>query len=251
MVNYKTLEALLTIWNELPDLVGAGWPTLEARLCAYLEQFEAADDEEARARVSRYIQRLLEAEVPQVLARLDEVVEELERGKDKASARGVIGHLKTFLSDRTSSRTRRDLVTRYTDISCPRQVWVEAPRISVVVRLTVRPPEHSAAVEALAVQAALPVSVRVEAPGFEMLNASEQETLVEPDADSAPVVFDLRPHHVGPTRINLDFFQAGNPVGTVSVPVEITTHRVADEPASRLGQALHIDPAAQAPDLML
>ncbi len=75
MANYKTLEALLTIWNELPDLVGAGWPTLEARLCAYLEQFESAEDEEARAQVSRYIQRLLEAEAPQMLARLDEVVE--------------------------------------------------------------------------------------------------------------------------------------------------------------------------------
>ena len=26
MIDYKTIAALLTIWDELPVLVGAGWP---------------------------------------------------------------------------------------------------------------------------------------------------------------------------------------------------------------------------------
>ena len=146
---------------------------------------------------------------------------------------------------------RREPITRYTDIVCPRRVWVKTPRVSVVVRLTMQFPAYSAAVEELALQAGLPVRVRVDAPAFAVLNEVEQETVGRPEADSPPLVFDLRPLHVGPTRVNFDFFQNGNPVGTASVPVEITAHEVSATAESYSGQKLRLEPDAAPPDRML
>lgn len=143
------------------------------------------------------------------------------------------------------------LATRYTDIACPRRVWVETPRVSVVVRLTVPEPSHSAAVKALALRKDLPVRVRIETPGFEIINDQEQEALILPDSDSQPLVFDLHPLQVGPTRITFDFFQQGNPVGTVSVPVEITAQEVSVAQLSHSRQSLRIEPNVQPPDYML
>lgn len=155
----------------------------------------------------------------------------------------------------TSSSSQRLLVTLpyYTDISCPRQIWEKTPRISVVVRLRVNYPEHSdAPVEELLVNPELPVRVRVDAPAFKTLNKPEQEVTIEHNADSIPLVFDLQPlAQVGPTRINFDFFQAGNPIGTTSIPVEITATEVSSEPEPARGMLLRSQIVTQPPDLML
>jgi hypothetical protein len=145
----------------------------------------------------------------------------------------------------------RQVVTRYTDIACPRRVWVQTPRIPVVVRLTMRSPIHSDAIEELELQTQVPVRVRIEAPAFDVLNEPEQETTVLPDYDSPPLVFDLRPRRVGPARINFDFFQEGNPIGTTSLPVEVTEHQVNHEADQGSRQRLRFEPSATSPDLML
>ncbi len=161
------------------------------------------------------------------------------------STRGGLEALESAGSDSSEP------VTRYTDIACPSRVWQATPRISVVVRLTITPPEFSAALEALTVDNSAPVRVRLEAPGFDLLSAAEQETPILPDSDSPPLVFDLRPVQLGPTRITFDFFQQGNPVGTVSVPVEITEHAVSASQATAAKPALRLADAVQPPDLML
>lgn len=148
-------------------------------------------------------------------------------------------------------RAQLPVVTRYTDIACPRRVWLHTPRVSVVVRLTARPSAYSAALEQLAVREGVPVQVHVEAPGFTVLNAPQQETTVLPDQDSPPVVFDLRPHQVGDTRITLDFYQGGNPLGTVAVPIECTAYEVAAEATASLSGPLHLETDAEPPDLVL
>ena len=122
-----------------------------------------------------------------------------------------------------------------------------SPRISVVVRLTVTRPEFSADMQALELLEALPVRVRVDAPGFALLNAAEQETAILPDADSPPLVFDLRPERIGHTRVTFDLFQGGNPVGAASVPMEIVAHEVDEAPEPRPGQGLRTEPAARRP----
>ncbi len=142
-------------------------------------------------------------------------------------------------------------VTRYTDIACPRRVWIGAVRLTVVVRLTAAPPTHSAAVQRFAVRADAPVQVRLTAPAFDLLNAADQSTPILPDADSPPVVFDLKPRVVGPTSLVFDFRQAGNPVGTAVAPIEITSYEVVDAPESRSGAALHLPEGVAPPDLIL
>ncbi|MCO5212946.1 MAG: hypothetical protein M9936_24870 [Caldilinea sp.] len=143
------------------------------------------------------------------------------------------------------------LTTRYTDISCPRRVWVEAARVSVVVQLTVDMPTRSAAVSALAVRPDAPVAIRLTAPAFDALNALDQPAEILPDADSPPVVFHLKPRVAGPTRLEFDFRQAGNPVGTAVVDIEITPYAVADAQEARGGFALAMPQGIAAPDLLL
>jgi len=57
------------------------------------------------------------------------------------------------------------------------------------------------------------------------LNEAEQKIEISADNDSSPIVFDLKPNQTGQFHITLDFFQGGNPVGTVSLPIDV----VADE----------------------
>ncbi len=168
-------------------------------------------------------------------------------------ARGLLIRGAPPILDRliAGERAAAATVTRYTDITCPRRVWVETPRIAVVVQLTLSPPERSAAAETLALQRDTAVAVRIEAPAFDLLNAPEQEVTLPPDTDSPPLVFYLRPREVGPTRVNLDFFQNGNRMGTASVPVEVTPYEVSETTESKLAQAVRIEPGAAPPDLEL
>jgi hypothetical protein len=93
--------------------------------------------------------------------------------------------------------------------------------------------------------------MRIQAPGFDLLTSPEQETVIHPDADSPPVIFDLCPVRVGSTRVTFDFFQGGNPLGTVSLPVDITAYQVSTPFAVTAKQSLRINPAAEPPDLLL
>jgi CHAT domain-containing protein len=166
---------------------------------------------------------------------------------------GLVQKLPSFLRSASEKRTMQEqsILTRHTDIACPRQVWLKTPRIPVVVRLTVDKSPLSAADSQFSLNKAVPVRVRVEAPAFEILNYQEQEVLVPNYTDSPPLVFYLRPLHVGPTNIVFDFFQGGNLVGTVSVPVEIVLREVGEMQEVLTPSALHIDLNAQSPDWTL
>ncbi len=240
------LQAIAAIWDELEALLGDGWPDFAAELQALLEQLEAEPGQETYIRV--YILDLFSKHRPAHLR----LIEALGRAE---TSRGPAPRLLPQLTRAAPAVLERLLgaevapaaVIRYTDIACPRRVWVRTARISVVVRLTVRPPAGSAAVEALPLRQDTPVAVRIEAPGFDLLNAPEQETVLPADADSPPLVFDLRPRQTGPTRITFDFFQAGNRVGTVSVPVEVTPYEVSEAIEPRPPQGLRFGQDIVAP----
>ena len=72
-----------------------------------------------------------------------------------------------------------------------------------------------------------------------------------PDRDSPPVVFDLHPLRVGHTQVTLDFFQDSQPLGAVSVGVEVTPYEVAEGAEPRTARPLQVDAEAEAPDLVL
>jgi SAM-dependent methyltransferase len=142
-------------------------------------------------------------------------------------------------------------VTRYTDIACPRRVWVEAERLTVVVQLTVNQPTRSAARAALDVRPDAPVAIRLTAPAFDALNALDQTTAILPDADSPPVVFHLKPRVAGPAQLVFDFRQGGNPVGAAVVNIDVTPDQVATTQTTRGVFPVVMPQGIDAPDLLL
>lgn len=239
------LQAIRTIWDELPEQVGDEWAAFEQEINSYFEQLAARAEE--KSIVQAWILMLFQKH-PQAHRRL---VAQLQAGPESCYSKGPITRGAPPILDRLIQGAAPTTVMRYTDITCPRRVWVQAPRISVIVRLTVQRPTDSAAVAELALQKEIPVQVRVQAPAFEPLNAAEQETPILHDADSPPLVFDLRPRATGHTQIILDFYQKGNPAGTVSLPIEVTAEDVAATAEARQGRTLAIDPQVPPPDLVL
>lgn len=149
------------------------------------------------------------------------------------------------------SPRRGATVTRYTDIACPRRVWVETPRVSVVVRLTVEMSRASATVEEMQVDVSKPVRVRVQAPGFDLLREDCQDVRVPADADSEPAVFELKPRQVGHTSLTFDFFQGSQPIGTAVAPVEITAFEVVEGAEARTTRPLRFEGEVTPPEMVL
>lgn len=241
---FQMLDALTALEFELPGLVDeAAWPAFEAELSRLMA--EARQEPDRILEVGDQLRHLL-ARYPEVQQRVAEMMVQLREQT-----------FESMLPPPAAERSAGEgpgaarMMVRYTDISCPRRVWVETPRISVVVRLTLTPRAESAAVEPLSVRDDVPVQVRVDAPQFEPLNEPLQELVVLPDRDSAPLVFDLRPRRVGHTTLSFDFFQNGQPLRTVSVPVEITAASVPEGSEFVAAQPVRAEPDAVPPDLVL
>lgn len=241
---FQMVDALTALEFELPDLVGeADWPAFEAELNRLMAQ--AREEPDRALEVGDQIRQLI-ARYPQVERRVVEMMAQLR----EQTFESMLPPTAPGPSAGEGPSLARATV-RYTDISCPRRVWVETPRISAVVRLTLTPRQVSAAVEPLSVRDDVPVQVRVDAPQFEPLNEPLQELVVLPDRDSAPIVFDLRPRRVGHTAISFDFFQNGQPLRTVSVPVEITPASVPEGSEFVAAQPVRAEPDAMPPDMVL
>ncbi len=141
---------------------------------------------------------------------------------------------------------------RHTDVSCPRQVWIGTPRFSLVVRLTVKPALFSAAESSLDVEPGQAVHVHLQAPApFEILTAPWQEIAIPPGQDSTPAVFDLRPRETGAQSLVLDFYQGGNPLGTVRVPVEVVDEKIPEAHARARPCVLALGSDVPPPDRVL
>jgi hypothetical protein len=245
-----TLQAVLDqLWPELPALAGDAWGQLEPKLAGYRRQLSSGDGDAAI--VQAHILQTLVA-YPTIYRRLLDLTAHYNTSGTKGVVRNVQPLESTTKQVTTEAVTNgAAAITRYTDIACPRRVWVETPRISVVVRLTVEQPEHSAATETLSQLSEAPVQVQLVAPGFDLLNAAKQETPILLDRDSPPLVFDLKPRRTDHTQLQFDFFQNGQPLRTVTVPIQITAHEVADEEAVQAHQAVTTPGNVAPPDLVL
>lgn len=233
--------AIDVIWPELPALVGDGWPAFATALTPLLQQLE---DDPAHASITRAQILALFGQQPAAHVRLVELMLEAQSGSlEAASASRNLA----AMADEPSAPAP---LIRYTDITCPRRVWVATPRFSVVVRLTRQRPEYSAALAELKLDPALPLRAWLEAPGFTLLNPAVQEITILPDADSPPIVFDVRPQQAGHATLTIDFLQGNDPVGTVTLPVEVTTYDVVEDGGERPQPRLWLDAAAP-PDLVL
>jgi hypothetical protein len=233
-------DALDKLRPELPALMGDQWPTVAQKLAALEKAVRAGGLAEVL-----FPSEVMSLFLPHESARikLGALIQQLEGNIDRSEI--------VMAPDPVARDASELLVTRYTDITCPDRIPLHTARISLVVRLRVSPPELSAAMEALLVHVGSSVSMRVVAPDFECIGNAVQDVQIEREQDSLPAVFDLRPLREGDTRITIDFFQAGSPVGTASVPVRITSDSTSTRMAAHLGPSLRLTDDVAAPELVL
>lgn len=245
------LRAIKVLRRDLPSLVGPeAWEGFRASLDGYLDQIQRGG---ARAPVLRARVLALFSRHPLAQRHLLELVAKFEADLPEGSGEDGARSIRKGGDGSASSSALKEAqaqpqLTRYTDIACPRRVWVGSPRVSVVVRLTAQQPAHSAAV---VLREDLPVQVRIEAPLFEPLNAARQEVALVRDRDSAPLVFDLRPLEAGHADITVDFFQNGDPVGAARIGVEVTETEVAEGFEPRPASSVHFEPSLDPPEMVL
>lgn len=240
-------RALADIWEELPALVGSDWHAVGPKLFDLREQLRLADDPDQET-LLRYLVIIALRPYPSATQRL---VERQEQLRQRSALPDLDYGIRSAEPQPKGIQPVASPVTRYTDIACPRRVWIDAPRVTVVVRLTVALPASSAAVQALTLEPDQPVWVRLKAPGFIMLNPPIQTMDIPANSDSSPIVFDLRPEHTGHTTLTFDFYQGGQPAGTATVPVEITDFEVIEGAEPRPESKVAFQPGLAAPDLVL
>lgn len=234
-----------TLLDQLDETIDSTLDDLRRKLIALL------------AEVERNPQRIpiFRAQLLQLLRTypnlLQQVIAMLRTPADAAARERSKGIEPVFESMSVQASSVPATVTRYTDIACPRRIWVETPRVTAVVRLTRERTAFSTDAEGMEVRTDKPVLVQVVAPAFRVLGAEQKPLTILPEADSE-TSFDLKPLGMtGQADIRFYFVQGGNPVGTASVTVEIVEMEVAASTERTAAQLLRWQPGAAPPDLML
>jgi hypothetical protein len=164
----------------------------------------------------------------------------------------------------STSRLPRPEVRCHTDVSFPAQVTVNQHaelRVRLVPAELVSPsgqvvelPRPHAHDVTFQVQTSCPVEVVLAlAHNFEVESPHVQKVAVPPEGPSDAVTFLLRGIDVGPGRLTVDFFQAGQPAGSVSLFPRVVASEVSgaeQAPRSELGVLLSANPT-RAPDVVL
>jgi hypothetical protein len=212
------------ILPEFPDLAGEQWDALAEPLGTLLTELDEEQDPQQRDFVCYQVLQLLKT-VPVLIQRFDQEMDLFDPSQGPQVTKGGLTTLvKNFWGRR---KTSNSAITRFVDISCPRKVWIESRRISVVVRLNEAHPENSDVPrQELLLVEERPVLVRIEAPDFMLQGPDEQELILSSEPISAPLVFDLAPRRVGFSSIHFDFIQDGNYLGAIELPLEITALEV-------------------------
>lgn len=249
----ELLQALANLWNDLPDLLGQAWPEVQSRL-QWVLAHAAQDRNTAGGSLKQKLRWAFEGhpEVEEWLARARWGPVRTRGGAPvtrgglppltRSDGKDLTDHFWELLTPRT--------VIRSTDISYPERVAVQCRRFPVVVRLTVAGADAGGKGN-LTVQENQTLDVHLDAPGFEVLSGAVQRTPVRQDADSPPVIFDLRPVQAGQHRLVFSFFQKNNPVGTASVPIECFATAGSAAPPAPAASAVQVDTSALPPDMVL
>lgn len=245
------LIILSKILPELPALAGEQWAELEAPLQALQRELSSATDPQQQDYICYKIVQLLET-VPAFIARFDQEKELFDPSDSLQITRNIfLTQLQNLLGRKRTSQGQ--LLTRFVDISCPRRVWLQTSRISIVVRLNEYPSRVSdAATEVLQARKEKPVQVTIDAPDFLLLGPGTQQlVLSSSEPESTPLVFDLAPLRVGTGAIHFDFTQDGDHLGSTALPIEITANEVSTQVQGHIETPLSSTGTVPAPDFIL
>jgi hypothetical protein len=240
--------------SELPLPVRSALEAILPRIEQPLQIGRTTLDPEVHAYCERIVTRTLETEAQLLLHAVDAALESqgqtilggvLRSGNDREFGTPPQPTRESGIS---ASQYVAPPLVRYTNITCPRKIWIETRRVGVIVQLTREPDADSEATTSLQVVPGN-VSIRLYAPGFKQIRL-EKIVDVTAEGDSTPAIFYLRPNEVGEHQLSFEFWQAGNLVGTVALGVEITTHEVSLDALSIRGQ-LTLQHQAAAADVVL
>ncbi len=252
MEDNPIIVTLYKILPALPELAGENWAALEVSLKALLAELDRETDPQQRYRLCYEVLQLLET-VPALIDLFDRELVLSDPSKSEAITRGgggpLLGRLQSLLGPK---KARERVLTRFTDISCPRRVWLQTRRISIVVRLNELSSEVSdASDETLLVQEEKPVLVQIHAPDFTLLGPGAQQLTLSSEPVSASLVFDLEPRKAGFSSIRFDFTQETNYLGSAVLPIEITETEVSVQTQEHVETLLRTTGNGEPPDFTL
>lgn len=253
MAGEETIAALLAIWDN--GTATDKWNELLPRLMQLVDQYEQSLDDEIRADIAMSITDLLRNTTPEFYRMLIQTRKAMRAGQasSRYGTRGV--PLASEIAATWSEIRKQEVTThgdhitvsglpnatgvaigsgaqatvnqhyheprytRYTDISCPQRIYI-AERLTLTVALMLHPPPESI-VQQVVESFAGRVKVRLTAPDFAHLSSPEQTIVIEPDEESLPVVFHLKPYRLGNCEIMVEFRQRERSITSVIVPVEV------------------------------
>jgi len=248
------LQALLTLWEELPALVGPGWADLFPEVERLLDRLQRTTEPGERASLAADLV-LLFREHPHARQRLREAIQEVARER-AAPVRGGEPEARrgpgwSGLLTGLRQRLNPPLVTRYTDVTAPRRLAL-GRRGVITVGLTRAPATESEEARPLEVQLKqfLEVYLRSQRQDFEVIGEPVRRLPVEPEADTEPAVFYIKAVSLGTKHLSLDFRQLGVTIGTVRLVIEVSKETLPEEQLQALVEAVQSGgPYAPPPDL--
>jgi len=244
--NEAMLQAIASLWPELPALVGSDWPQFEAQLTPLLAQAKADPANAALplAQIMALFEQYHDAHMRLIFA-----MNKLITDAEQASIKGWTHGGATF---EESASPPAAPITRYTDIQLPARVQVDR-RFAIVVGLTVTPSPDSADVQPVAAPAGQVVRV-VLAPsaGLELLGERARDLRMEAERDSDPAVFYLRANAVGRHDLGIEFWLGSQIVASSRHSIEAVAEAVVEITSRPASQAIQPGLAGAAyPDLVL
>lgn len=238
MESEDIIEALFTVWDELPDALGEDWPAFHARIEQLLLRLHHANDSAQRSSAASDL-ILAVREFPEARRRMHAVVQELASGRGGATRSGgapesllpaARGNWTDWVA-RLFHRAAPQPVERYADVTAPKQLPV-GQRGTVTVRLTQLPNADSAIAQPMIVEPGQTVEITLIDPTGELeIEDETRELKIKADKDSEPVTFYIRGHQPGQRRLNLEFRQLGVLICWIAIEFEVTEE--ASEPTEQ------------------
>lgn len=245
---------ILTLYKMYPrcqELAGERWADLAEPLQALMAELGEARSSEQQDLICYQIIALLKT-VPALIELFDREMDVFDPSSGPQITKNSLSDF--FHGFRRKRKGSGLAIRRFVDISCPRKVWLQSSRVTVVVRLSESHTELSDAPEQAFLLKEQPLQVRLEAPDedFLLLGPCEQElTLPAAGPVSAPLVFYLTPRRVCFSTIRCLFTQNGTHLGMTVLPIEITAFEVSFQDQEPVETLLETAGQGETPDFTL
>ncbi len=224
-----TLQALLDLWRELPQLFGSSWADAYPRLEALIPRLrEAMTSAEQSMLLSEIV--LLFSEYPAVAKALNRAIQRLGGSTVRVmrGESGVKGIDNSVLEFSAATQKLQQCInppseTRHTDITAPERLAINK-RAPITVRLTCKPELGSIFAQPLDLPPVQEVEVCLRALGDEVEIGMPfmRRLSIEPGQDSEPAVFFVWGRKAGTVNLAVDFSAAGQWLGSQQLTIEIT-----------------------------